>query len=120
MENLVSHVILHHDVIPMTMALIITGDDTPKLNELQTNIVEQYAVHWEELGRQLGLKDYQLANISENNVNRDKKRVEICCRRVLEKWLQIDRSPTWGKLDDVVKSLKIAPAVTTGHKGTVY
>ena len=80
----------------------------------------QYAIHWEELGRQLGLKDYQLANISENNITLRSRRVETCCRDVLEQWLKEISSPTWGKLDDVIKSLAIAPAVSTGHKGIVY
>ena len=97
---------------------IITGDDTPQFGELLTNIVEQCAVHWEELGRKLGLKDYQLVNISENNVTLRSRRVETCCRDVLEKWLKEISSPTWGKLDDVIKSLTIAP-VSTGHKGSV-
>ena len=90
------------------------------MGELLTNIVEQYAVHWVELGRQLGLKDYQLDNISENNITLRSRRVETCCRDVLEKWLQDISSPTWGKLDDVIKSLTNAPAVSTVHKGTVY
>ena len=42
--------------------IIVTGDDTPQLGDLCTNIFE---VHWYELGLKLGLKDYQLANISE-------------------------------------------------------
>ena len=100
------------------MKHIITGDDTPQLCELLTNIVEQYAVHWEELGRKLGLKDYQLANISENHVTIRSRRLESCCRDVFEKWLK-EISPTWGKLDDVIKSLTIV-SVSTGHKGTVY
>ena len=87
--------------------------------ELLTNIVEQYAVHWEEFGRKLGLMDYQLANIAKNHASLPSGRVETCCRTVLEKWLQEISSPTWGKLDDVIKSLTIAP-VSTGHKGTVY
>ena len=94
--------------------------DTPQLSELLTNIVERYAVHWEELGRKLGLKDYQLANISENHASLPSRRVETCCKRILEKWLQLDPSSSWGKLDDVIKSLTIAP-VSTGHrKGIVY
>ena len=44
---------------------IVTGDDTPQLGDLCTNIVEHYEVHWYELGLKLGLKDYQLANIPE-------------------------------------------------------
>ena len=99
---------------------IIIGDDTPQLGELLTNIVEQYAVYWEELGRKLGLKDYQLANISENNASLRSRRVETCCRDVLEKWLKEISSPTWGKLDDVIKSLTTIAPVSTGHKGIVY
>ena len=99
--------------------LIATGTDIPQLSELLTNILEQYAVHWEELGRKLGLKEYQLVNISENNVTLRSRRVETCCRDVLEKWLREITSPTWGKLDDVIKSFTTA-SVSTGHKGTVY
>ena len=87
------------------------------MGELLTTIVEQYAIRWEELGRKLGLTDYQLANISENNSTR-LRRVETCCRDVLEKWLKEISSPTWGKLDDVIKSLTIAP-VSTSHRGSV-
>ena len=90
------------------------------MSELLTNIVQQYAVHWEELGGKLGLKDYQLANIAKNHASLPSGRVETCCRDVLEKWLQDIPLPTWGKLDDVIKSLTIAPALSTGHKGTVY
>ena len=99
---------------------IVTGDDTPQLSELLTNIVEQYAVHWEEVGRKLGLKDYQLDNIAENNSNRQSRRVETCCKNVFQKWLQKDTSPTWGKLDDIIKSLTTTPTQTNGHKGILY
>ena len=99
---------------------IATGDDTPQLGDLLTNVVEQYAVHWEELGRKLGLQEYQLTNISENNATRPSRRVETCCKDMLEKWLQEIHSPIWGKLDDVINSLTITPVKSTGHKGTVY
>ena len=84
-----------------------------------TNIVEQYAVHWEELGRKLGLEDHHLANIAENTANREYRRVETCSNRVFEKWLQLDPSPKWGKLDDVIKSLTMNP-ISPSHKGTVH
>ena len=90
------------------------------MGDLLSNFVEQYAVYWKEVGRRLGLKDYQLDNISQNNVNRQSRRVETCCREVLEKWLVEISSPTWGKLDDVIKSLTTAPVQTAGYKGTVY
>ena len=100
--------------------LIATGDDRAQLDELLTNVVEQYAAHWEELGVKLGLKDYQLANISENTAGHQSRQVETCCKRVLQKWLQLDPSPTWGRLDDVIISLTTAPLQLTGHKGIVY
>ena len=90
------------------------------MDELLPNIVEQYAVHWEELGLKLGLKDYHLANISENTAGRQSRQVETCYKRVLQKWLQLDPSPTWGKLDDVIVSLTTAPLQSTGNQGTVY
>ena len=99
---------------------INTGNDTPQLGDLLINIAEQYAVHWEELGRKLGLQDYQLNNISQNNVNRQSRRVEACCREVLEEWLKEISSPTWGTLDDVIKSLTTTPAQSNGHEGTLY
>ena len=88
------------------------------MGELLISVVEQYAVHWEKLGEKLGLKDYQLANIAKNHASLPSGRVEACCRDVLENWLK-ESSPTWGKLDDVIKSLTIATA-STGHKGKVY
>ena len=118
MENLVSHVI--YTIIIIINILIATGDDTAQLNELLTNVVEQYAIYWEELGIKLGLKDYQLANISENTASRQSRQVETCCKRVLQKWLQLDPLPTWGKLDDIIISLTTAPLQSTGHKGTMY
>ena len=97
---------------------IATGEDIPQLGELLTNILEKYAVHWEDLGRKLGLENYQLDNISENNVNRQSRRVQTCCREVLEIWLREITSPTWGKLDDAIKSLPTGP-ISTGHKPLV-
>ena len=81
-----------------------------------SNVVYQYAAQWEQLGLALGLQYHDIAIISKDNPDQS----VTCCRTVLEKWLQDVSSPTWGKLDDVIKSLTIAPAASTGHKGTVY
>jgi len=53
------------------------------------------------LGAQLGLKQYHLASISVDNAY-NPNRTEGCCKVVLAKWLKIDPSPTWGKLEDAV------------------
>ena len=89
------------------------------MGELYTYVVHQYAAHWEQLGLKLGLQHYDIANISKDNAHNPDRSV-TCCRTVLEKWLQIVPSPTWGKLDDVIFSLTAAPLQSTGHKGTLY
>ena len=89
------------------------------MGELYTNVVHQYAAVWEQLGLKLGLEDYHIANTSKDNAHNPDRSV-TCCRTVLEEWLQIVPSPTWGKLDDVIVSLTTAPLQSTGHKGMVY
>ena len=84
------------------------------MRDLHSHIVKQYAVHWERLGLELGLKNYHIANISENNA-RHLRRVEVCCAAVLEQWLAIDPSATWAKLDDAIK--KITSLVSTDKGG---
>ena len=75
------------------------------MRDLNICIVEQQAFRWERLGLELGLKDYHIANISKDNPNRS----VTCCREVLRKWLELDPSATWGKLDDAVKNILSSP-----------
>ena len=83
------------------------------MRDLRSNYVTQYAAQWERLGLELGLKEYHIANISENNA-RHPRRVEECCAAVLEQWLRVTPSPTWGKLEDAVKNIKLSS--TTSHE----
>ena len=92
-----------------------TGDDRPGMRDLHIHIVTQYAIHWERLGLELGLKKYDIDNISANNAH-NPKRVEECCAAVLEQWLTVIPSPTWTKLDDAIK--KITNLVSTDKGGT--
>ena len=88
------------------------------MTELYSHVIHQYAAHWEEIGLKLRIQDYDIANISKDNAHNPDRSV-TCCRTVLEKWLQVVTSPTWGQLDDVIKSLPTAP-LSTGTKGIVY
>ena len=102
-----------------------TGNDRPTAKELNKHVVEQYAIHWRQLGAELGLKDYHIANITENNASRQLRLVEHCCYQMLQKWLHIDPSATWGKLDDAVKiilSSTTSPMSTNkrGNHGYYY
>ena len=96
-----------------------TGGDRPDMRDLDKHIVEQQAAQWERLGLQLGLKNYHIANISRDNPNR----AVTCCREMLQKWLEIDLSATWCKLDDAIKNIKLSSTVSTdkgGNHGYCY
>ena len=82
------------------------------MRDLRSNFVRQHAVQWKRLGLELGLKDYDIANISENYACHP-RRVEECCVAVLEQWLKEMPSPTWRKLNDAVKNIKLSS--TTSH-----
>ena len=78
------------------------------MRDLNRNIVEQQAVQWDRLGLELGLKDYEITNISSDNPNRS----ITCCRKMLQKWLNIDPSATWGKLDNAIKNIKVSSTIS--------
>ena len=78
------------------------------MKDVNRHIVEQQAAQWEKLGVELGLKNYHIANISKDNPNKS----VTCCGVMLQKWLDIDPSATWAKLDDAIKKIKL-PLTTT-------
>lgn len=84
------------------------------MRDLHSYIVRQYAAQWERLGLELGLNDYDIANISKDNEHNPNRSV-TCCRAMLEQWLREIPSPTWSKLDDAVKKIK---SLTTGSLST--
>ena len=86
------------------------------MRDLNRYIVEQQAAQWERLGLELGLKDYHIANISKDHLNRS----VTCCREMLQKWLDIDPLATWSKLDDAVKiKSPTTGSLTAGSLSTV-
>ena len=79
-------------------------NDIPTFKEFSLNIIHQYAAHWEDLGALLELKPYKIAKIA--NIARDHHNQFVdACREILMLWLQVDPSPTWGKLDAAIRSL---------------
>ena len=84
------------------------------MRDLHEHIVKQYAVHWEKLGLKLGLKTYDIDNISANYAY-SPRRVEECCTAVLLQWLKINPFPTWDKLNDAIK--KITSPMSTNKGG---
>ena len=97
------HCIIHY---------LTTGEDRPTIKDLNNHVIEQYAIYWKQLGVELGVQNYHIANITENNASRKLRQVEECCSQMLQKWLDIDPSATWGKLDDAIKKIKL-PSTTS-------
>ena len=118
MENLVSH--MTNGIMLCIITNKFTGDDKPLFVDLLNNVVHQYAAQWEELGLKLGLPYYVIANISADHAFLRAGRLVGCCKAVLQEWLVI-RNPscTWGKLDDVIKSLTTA-VLSNLTEGMVY
>ena len=85
---------------------------------MYSGVLYQYAAQWERLGLKLGLPDYDITNISKNNSYLEAGRSVECCKAVLQKWLQLTPSPTWGKIHAAIKSLTVA-VLPNLHKGTV-
>ena len=73
---------------------------------------------WEDLGVHLKLKPYHLDCISRDN-EYTPNRTKNCCRAVLKKWLELDCSPTWGKLEDAVNAIQTPPTTDNNIAGTV-
>lgn len=90
------------------------------MRELNRHVVEQQAAHWEVLGLELGLKDYQIANISKDNEHNPSRSV-ACCKAVLQKWLDMDSLATWDKLDNTIKKItQLATGPASSDKGGNY
>ena len=91
------------------------------MRDLNRHIVQQQAAQWEMLGLELGLKRYHIDNISRDHPNRS----VICCGEMLRKWLDIDPSASWRKLDDAVRRIRSpttdsATTVSSDSTGNVF
>ena len=88
--------------------MITTGDDKPDMRDLHRYVVQQHAAKWDRLGLELGLEQYHIAIIARDHPNM----AVICCGKMLQKWLDIDPSASWRKLDDAVRRIR-SPTIST-------
>ena len=78
------------------------GNDKPVLTELLSNVIPQHATHWEDLGALLGVEHHHIDVIARDYRNQSVN----ACKEMMINWLQTVPSPTWGKLEDAINSLK--------------
>ena len=89
------------------MLYMYTGADKVDLASLYKHVVP-CITDWENLGAHLGLEPYHFDSISRDN-EYTPNRTKNCCRAVLKKWLELEYSPTWDKLEDAINEIKILP-----------
>ena len=76
------------------------------MRNLYQHITPRYATQWRVIGTLLDLPSETL-NIIEHD-HRDK--AKRCCNAMLEKWLQMDTTASWGKLLTVIESSAVSNA----------
>ena len=77
---------------------------TPLLKDLYQHITPQYAADWKVIGTLLGLPSGELKAIEAGYPTN----VKWCCNQMLEKWLEMDVTASWGKLLTIITSPAIS------------
>ena len=90
---------------PLIKLLILTANSIPLLKDLYQHITPQYAADWKVIGTLLGLPSGTLDIIQHDNHHR----AVPCCNAMLKKWLEVDLSASWSKLQSVI----LSPAVSS-------
>ena len=79
----------------------------PNLPDLYEHITPRYALKWKVIGTLLGLPSEKLDIIKQDNFHQS----EQCCNEMLQWWLRVNPTASWGKLFTVIES----PAVSSGE-----
>ena len=85
----------------------------PLLKDLYQHITPKYAADWKVIGTLLGLPNATLDIIEHDNHYKAKK----CCNAMLNKWLQVDTTASWGKLFTVIDHESLAVSCSAPDKG---
>ena len=93
----------HHKIL-CNFVNFHTANTRPSSKDLYQYFTPQYAVQWRVIGTLLGLPMQILDFIEHDNHYKAKE----CCNAMLNKWLQVDITASWGRLFTVIES----PAVS--------
>ena len=81
-----------------------SGSGKPEVSELYKDIVPKYATRWRDLGVQLKIPEHHLNTIAVDNYNHPSCS-EQCCKKMLQKWMEITPKPTLNSLKMAVGNL---------------
>ena len=85
-------------------------NNKPFLKDLYRHITPQYATQWKVIGTLLDLPSETLNIIECNHIFQ----VDLCCNAMLEKWLQVHTTASWGKLFTVIESSAVSGVLDKG------
>ena len=76
-------------------------DACPTMKEISQYVIPNYSSHWKALGILLGLSSGTLDIMTINHVSDPES-----CKSMLQKWLDVDSTPSWEKLSKAIKGLE--------------
>ena len=79
---------------------VYIGSDRPLIKDLYDYVPENVAEKWKKLGVQL-LRSNQTVDVIEADHFPDST---TCCKRVLDKWLEVEAHATWSQLIRALRS----------------
>ena len=89
---------------------------TPLLKDLYQHITPRYAADWKVIGTLLDLPSGELKAIEAGWP----ANVKWCCNQMLEKWLEMDTTASWGKLFTVIESPAVSCSAPDKGDNSVY
>jgi len=96
---------------------VYVANTTPLLKNLYKHITPHYATNWKVIGTLLGLPKGELKAIEAGWPTN----VKWCCNQMLEKWLEMDTTASWGKLFAAIESPAMSSALDSkGDHSFVY
>ena len=98
------------------LLLILSVNTRPLLSDLKEYFTPQYAADWKEIGIMLDVDAAILAVIERDYY----PSATDCSNAMLNKWLKVDNTASWGKLLTIVESPPISIASDKGDYIVVY
>ena len=89
---------------------IFTENDIPLIKNLYEHITPQYASDWKVIGTLLDIPTLELKFIEAGYPTN----VRWCCNKMLEKWLEMNTTASWGDLFKVIESPAVSAVFDKG------
>ena len=83
------------DLYFVQFIISLVENHTPTMKDLHRYFIKKHAADWKDIGLELELKLDILKAIRQNNTHK----VEDCLEDVLDRWLKLTPSATWGTLE---------------------